>query len=78
ECLAWLDVVTPSIPSASYKFRIEWLRGGCVCDIASEKNSDTDVRDKVYLAPALVQTELLSRHCFTPLYQGRHCRIREQ
>jgi methylenetetrahydrofolate dehydrogenase (NAD+) len=48
ECLAISDVVVSAVPSASYKVKTESLRQGCVClNIASEKNFEKDVRDKV-------------------------------
>jgi hypothetical protein len=41
-------VVISAVPSASYKVKTEWLKDGCVCvNVASEKNFDVDVRDKV-------------------------------
>lgn len=48
ECLAISDVVVSAVPSANYKIKTESLRQGCVClNIASEKNFDKDVREKV-------------------------------
>ena len=48
ECLAISDVVISAVPSAAYKVKTESLRQGCVClNIASEKNFEKDVRDKV-------------------------------
>lgn len=48
ECLAISDVVISAVPSVSYKVKTEWLKDGCVCvNVSSEKNFETDVRDKV-------------------------------
>lgn len=47
-CLALSDVVISAVPSASYKVKTEWLKDGCVCvNVASEKNFEKDVREKV-------------------------------
>ena len=48
ECLAISDVVISAVPNANYKVKTESLRQGCVClNIASEKNFEKDIRDKV-------------------------------
>ena len=37
-----------AVPSASYKVPTGWLKDGCVCvNVASEKNFEKDVREKV-------------------------------
>ena len=37
-----------AVPSASYKVPTRWLKDGCVCvNVASEKNFEKDVREKV-------------------------------
>ena len=48
ECLSISDVVISAVPSASYKVPTGWLKDGCVCvNVASEKNFEKDVREKV-------------------------------
>ncbi|KAG9086215.1 hypothetical protein FRC07_013150, partial [Ceratobasidium sp. 392] len=48
QCLAISDVVVTAVPSASYKVRTEWLKDGCICvNVASERNFESDVREKV-------------------------------
>ena len=48
EALAVSDVVISAVPSPSYKVKTEWLKDGCICvNVASEKNFEKDVRDKV-------------------------------
>lgn len=48
QCLAVSDVVVSAVPSASYKVPTAWLKDGCICvNVASEKNFETDVREKV-------------------------------
>ncbi|KAG8684887.1 hypothetical protein FRC09_015087 [Ceratobasidium sp. 395] len=48
QCLALSDVVVTAVPSASYKVRTEWLKDGCICvNVASERNFESDVREKV-------------------------------
>ena len=37
-----------AVPSASYKVPTGWMKDGCVCvNVASEKNFEKDVREKV-------------------------------
>ncbi|KAF9515257.1 hypothetical protein BS47DRAFT_1376304 [Hydnum rufescens UP504] len=61
ECLALSDVVISAVPSVSYKVKTEWLKDGCVCvNVASEKNFETDVRDKASLyIPAVGKVTIL-------------------
>lgn len=48
QCLAISDVVVTAVPSASYKVRTDWLKDGCICvNVASERNFESDVREKV-------------------------------
>jgi methylenetetrahydrofolate dehydrogenase (NAD+) len=48
ECLAISDVVISAVPSPTYKVKTEWLKDGCICvNVASDKNFEKDVRDKV-------------------------------
>ncbi|KAG6910782.1 hypothetical protein DXG01_007670 [Tephrocybe rancida] len=48
ECLAQSDVVVSAVPSVAYKVKTEWLKDGCVClNVASEKNFEKDVREKL-------------------------------
>ena len=48
DCLGVSDVVVSAVPSASYKVKTEWLKDGCIClNVASDKNFETNVRDKV-------------------------------
>jgi methylenetetrahydrofolate dehydrogenase (NAD+) len=48
QCLAISDVVVSAVPSPSYKVPTEWLKDGCICvNVASEKNFQPDVREKV-------------------------------
>ncbi|QRV72526.1 methylenetetrahydrofolate dehydrogenase (NAD+) [Ceratobasidium sp. AG-Ba] len=50
QCLALSDVVVSAVPSASYKVKTEWLKDGCICvNVASEKNFESDVREKASL-----------------------------
>ncbi|KAG8761775.1 hypothetical protein FRC11_013168 [Ceratobasidium sp. 423] len=50
QCLAISDVVVSAVPSATYKVPTEWLKGGCICvNVASEKNFQSDVREKASL-----------------------------
>lgn len=50
QCLAISDVVVSAVPSASYKVPTEWLKDGCICvNVASEKNFQSDVREKASL-----------------------------
>lgn len=50
ECLGLSDVVVSAVPSATYKVKTEWLKDGCVCvNVASDKNFEANVRDKVSL-----------------------------
>ncbi|KAG6813041.1 hypothetical protein H0H92_014576 [Tricholoma furcatifolium] len=56
ECLAQSDVVISAVPSTSYKVKTEWLKDGCVCvNIATEKNFEKDVREKVRRNSILVK-----------------------
>lgn len=42
------DVVVSAVPSPTYKVKTEWLKLGCVCvNVASEKNFETNVRERV-------------------------------
>lgn len=48
QCLAISDVVVSAVPSVAYKVKTEWLKDGAVCvNIATEKNFEKDVREKV-------------------------------
>jgi hypothetical protein len=48
QCLGVSDVVISAVPSPSYKVKTEWLKSGCICiNVASEKNFEADVREKV-------------------------------
>ncbi|KAB5594643.1 Methylenetetrahydrofolate dehydrogenase (NAD+) [Ceratobasidium theobromae] len=48
QCLAISDVVVSAVPNASYKVPTKWLKDGCVCiNVASEKNFQSNVREKV-------------------------------
>ena len=48
ECLALSDVVISAVPNASYKVPTASLKDGCICvNVASEKNFEKDVREKV-------------------------------
>jgi methylenetetrahydrofolate dehydrogenase (NAD+) len=48
ECLALSDVVVSAVPNPEYKIKTEWLKPGCVCvNVASEKNFEADIREKV-------------------------------
>lgn len=48
QCLAISDVVVTAVPSAKYKVPTAWLKDGCICvNVASEKNFEADVREKV-------------------------------
>lgn len=48
ECLALSDVVVSAVPSMNYKVKTEWIKHGCVCvNVASEKNFEPNVREKV-------------------------------
>lgn len=48
ECLAVSDVVISAVPNVSYKVRTGLLKDGCICvNVASEKNFEPDVREKV-------------------------------
>jgi len=48
ECLAISDVVISAVPSPTYKVKTEWLKDGCICvNVASDKNFEKDVRNKV-------------------------------
>jgi methylenetetrahydrofolate dehydrogenase (NAD+) len=56
ECLAISDVVISAVPSATYKVKTEWLKDGCICvNVASDKNFEKDVRDKVNRIETYVQ-----------------------
>lgn len=48
ECLALSDVVISAVPSPTYKIKTEELKMGCICvNVASEKNFETNVRERV-------------------------------
>jgi methylenetetrahydrofolate dehydrogenase (NAD+) len=48
EALALSDVVISAVPSKEFKIKTEWLKDGTICiNVASEKNFEKDVRDKV-------------------------------
>ncbi|CAE6537056.1 unnamed protein product [Rhizoctonia solani] len=50
QCLAISDVVVSAVPSATYKVPTEWLKDGCICvNVASERNFQSDVREKASL-----------------------------
>ncbi|CAE6361278.1 methylenetetrahydrofolate dehydrogenase (NAD+) [Rhizoctonia solani AG-1 IB] len=50
QCLALSDVVVSAVPSATYKVPTGWLKDGCICvNVASEKNFESDVREKASL-----------------------------
>lgn len=56
ECLAISDVVISAVPSAAYKVKTEWLKDGCICvNVASDKNFEKDVRDKVNQIKTYIQ-----------------------
>jgi methylenetetrahydrofolate dehydrogenase (NAD+) len=48
ECLAISDVVISAVPHPDYKVKTSALKDGCICvNVASGKNFETDVREKV-------------------------------
>ncbi|KAF8680979.1 Tetrahydrofolate dehydrogenase/cyclohydrolase, catalytic domain [Rhizoctonia solani] len=50
QCLGLSDVVVSAVPSATYKVPTGWLKDGCICvNVASEKNFQSDVREKASL-----------------------------
>ncbi|CAE6437870.1 unnamed protein product [Rhizoctonia solani] len=50
QCLAISDAVVSAVPSASYKVPTKWLKDGCICvNVASERNFESDVREKASL-----------------------------
>ncbi|CAE7154535.1 unnamed protein product, partial [Rhizoctonia solani] len=50
QCLAISDVVVSAVPNATYKVPTEWLKDGCICvNVASDRNFQSDVRDKASL-----------------------------
>lgn len=68
ECLALSDVVISAVPSAAYKVKTEELKMGCICvNVASEKNFETNVRERVS------ETEMYSKvsHIQTIPYPSR-------
>ncbi|CAE6538024.1 unnamed protein product [Rhizoctonia solani] len=75
QCLAISDVVVSAVPSATYKVPTMWLKGGCICvNVASERNFQSDVREKASLyIPAVgkVTQMMLLRNLL------RLCRYRE-
>ena len=59
ECLALSDVVVSAVPNPEYKVKTEWIKPGSVCvNVASEKNFEGNVREKVYALPNLQFTLL--------------------
>ncbi|KZV94228.1 NAD(P)-binding protein [Exidia glandulosa HHB12029] len=61
ECLALADVVVGAVPSASYKVGTSNLKDGCVCiNVSSEKNFETDVRQKASIyVPAVGRVTIM-------------------
>ncbi|ELU45687.1 methylenetetrahydrofolate dehydrogenase [Rhizoctonia solani AG-1 IA] len=52
QCLGLSDVVVSAVPSATYKVPTGWLKDGCICvNVASEKNFQSDVREKTPALP---------------------------
>lgn len=56
-----------AVPSTSYKVKTKWLKEGCVCvNVATEKNFEKDVRDKVCpWIPQLTQLRCRGRASLT-------------
>ncbi|KAF8341299.1 uncharacterized protein EI90DRAFT_2905641 [Cantharellus anzutake] len=61
ECLALSDVVVSAVPSDTYKVKTEALKHGCICvNVSSEKNFESNVRDKASLyIPAVGKVTIL-------------------
>ena len=48
DCLSSSDVVIAGVPSKEYKVKSEWLRDGVIAiNVSSEKNFESDIKDKV-------------------------------
>lgn len=67
ECFAMSDVVISAVPNASYKLPTASLKEGCICvNVASEKNFEKDVREKVRTCIACLNThEVITRNRFS-------------
>lgn len=61
------DVVISAVPNASYKLPTASLKEGCICvNVASEKNFEKDVREKVRTCIACLNThEVITRNRFS-------------